>query len=97
MTNAVRAELVAGVLDDLTTMREHQHALMFGDRALDDLAKNDRLAAAGRRDDQWPRCGSEELFDLIDNIGLIGAKLDHGALSAAMRSSAAPSGPEARP
>src|SRR5919201_5228150 len=80
-------------------MREHEHALVLRDRALDDLSKDDRLAAARWCHDDRPLAGLKRLLDPVHHIKLIWAQANHSApLSrSAMRSSAQPNGDDARP
>jgi hypothetical protein len=54
----VRRELGGRLQDDLAPVSEKQDALVLLDRALDDFARDDGLAAAGRGDkDRAPmRC-----------------------------------------
>jgi hypothetical protein len=46
--NLVCPQLVGGLLDDLATMRQHQHAFIVSDPLADDLGHHHGFAAAGR-------------------------------------------------
>ena len=47
--DAVRAQLVGGLRDDLAPMRQHEHRLLRARGRADDVGADDGLAAPGRR------------------------------------------------